>query len=51
MRKFIYSKNGKMETKELADKQALTELANKLYMYTDAQQWQLLQQEVFAGNI
>ena len=40
-----------METKELADKQALTELANKLYMYTDAQQWQLLQQEVFAGNI
>ena len=40
-----------METKELAAKQAITELANKLFMYTDAQQWALLLQEVFTLDV
>ena len=40
-----------METTELANKQALTELANKLFMYTDARQWALLLQEVFAKDV
>lgn len=35
----------------LKDKIELTELANKLFMYTDARQWQLLQSEVFAAEI
>lgn len=29
----------------------LTELANKLFMYTDAQQWDLLLREVFAPDV
>ena len=40
-----------METKELAAKQSLTELANKLFMYTDSRQWPLLLQEVFAHDV
>ena len=40
-----------MDTKELAAKQALTELANKLFMYTDARQWALLLQEVFDSEV
>ena len=40
-----------MDIKELADKQALTELANKLFMYTDASQWSLLLEEVFEKDI
>ena len=35
----------------LKDKLDLIELANKLFMYTDAQQWQLLQSEVFTSEI
>lgn len=33
------------------DKFELTELANKLFMYTDAQQWQLLLAEVFTEEV
>src|SRR5688500_18059710 len=33
------------------DKIELTELANKLFMYTDNRQWQLLESEVFTGEI
>lgn len=40
-----------MSRELIADKLALTELANKLYMYCDAQQWQLLLDEVFTTNI
>jgi hypothetical protein len=34
-----------------ADKIELTELANKLFMYTDAQQWNRLIAEVFAAQV
>jgi len=40
-----------METAELLAKQSLTELANKLFMYTDAQQWSMLIQEVFENDL
>lgn len=40
-----------MEITELSAKQLLTELANKLFMYTDAQQWSLLIEEVFAKDV
>jgi len=40
-----------MNPKELQDHQALTVLANKLFMYTDARQWNLLQQEVFEKDV
>jgi hypothetical protein len=40
-----------MEIAELSHKQALTELANKLFMYTDARDWPLLQEEVFAEEV
>ena len=50
-RNFITLQNKKMETTELANKQALMELANKLFMYTDAREWPLLQQEVFAKEV
>lgn len=40
-----------MDIQELADKQELTELANKLFMYTDAQQWEQLLSEVFVENV
>lgn len=33
------------------DKIELQELANKLFMYTDAQDWEQLQAEVFAGQV
>ena len=35
----------------IADKIELTELANKLFMYTDLQQWQRLLDEVFVNEI
>jgi len=35
----------------VADKIELTELANKLYMYCDAQQWQRLLDDVFTTTI
>ena len=35
----------------MIDKMELTELANKLFMYTDARQWQSLQEEVFMPEI
>lgn len=35
----------------MIDKMELTELANKLFMYTDDRQWQLLQEEVFMPEI
>lgn len=35
----------------VADKIELTELANKLFMYTDLQQWQRLLDEVFVNEI
>src|SRR4051812_5416053 len=40
-----------MEIAALIAKQALTELANKLFMYTDAQQWALLTTEMFASEV
>lgn len=40
-----------METMELANKLALTELANKLFMYTDESQWAALVQEVFDKEV
>lgn len=40
-----------MNTILIADKQELAELANKLFMYTDAQQWPLLLQEVFEDEL
>lgn len=40
-----------MTQQQLADKMELTELANKLFMYCDAQQWSLLQMEVFVPEI
>jgi len=40
-----------MEIQQIADKQELTELANKLFMYTDAQQWEKLLSEVFVENV
>jgi hypothetical protein len=49
---FLYHrKKGKMETKELAAKQELAELSNKLFMYTDLRQWPMLLQEVFANDV
>ena len=35
----------------ISDKLELTELANKLFMYTDARQWNLLESEVFIETI
>lgn len=35
----------------LTDKIELAELANKLFMYTDAQKWQKLKSEVFTENV
>ena len=40
-----------MSTQEVADKIELTELANKLFMYTDAQQWKRLLNEVFCHEV
>ena len=40
-----------MRTEQLFDKMELTELTNKLFMYCDARQWQLLQDEVFTSSI
>ena len=40
-----------MDIQELADKQEITELVNKLFMYTDAQQWNELLSEVFVENV
>jgi hypothetical protein len=40
-----------MSTQEIADKIELTELANKLFMYTDAQQWKRLLGEVFCHEV
>ena len=40
-----------MSTQEVADKIELTELANKLFMYTDAQQWKRLVNEVFCHEV
>ena len=40
-----------MSTQEVADKIELTELANKLFMYTDAQQWKRLLSEVFCHEV
>lgn len=40
-----------MNTSILADKFELTELANKLFMYTDANQWQQLLDEVFTEKV
>lgn len=40
-----------MTTGALTDKIELTELANKLFMYCDAMQWQQLIDEVFTGEI
>ena len=40
-----------MNTSLLADKLELTELANKLFMYTDAKQWQQMLDEVFTGKV
>jgi hypothetical protein len=36
---------------QATDKMELTELANKLFMYCDAGQWQLLMDEVFTSTI
>ena len=36
---------------EIKDKIELTEVANKLFMYTDERQWQLLLDEVFTDEI
>jgi hypothetical protein len=40
-----------MDHQLLADKLELQELANKLFMYTDAGQWSLLEKEVFAESV
>jgi hypothetical protein len=40
-----------MQQNELADKFELTELANKLFMYCDAQQWKRMLDEVFTPTI
>lgn len=40
-----------MVEKDLADKIELTELGNKLFMYTDAQQWKKLLSEVFTEKV
>ena len=40
-----------MSTQEVADKLELTELANKLFMYTDAQLWKKLLSEVFCHEV
>jgi hypothetical protein len=40
-----------MNTGSVGDKIELTELANKLFMYCDARQWELLLKEVFTKSI
>ena len=40
-----------MSDQEVSDKIELTELANKLFMYTDAQQWKRLLSEVFCHEV
>lgn len=40
-----------MDLQTIEDKLELQELANKLFMYTDAGQWSLLEKEVFAESI
>jgi hypothetical protein len=40
-----------MDLALLTDKSELTELANKLFMYTDARQWQQLLDEVFTEKV
>ena len=40
-----------MSSQEVADKIELTELANKLFMWTDAQQWKRLLGEVFYHEV
>ena len=40
-----------MSSQEIADKIELTELTNKLFMYTDAQQWKRLLSEVFCHEV
>jgi hypothetical protein len=40
-----------MNDKELAEKMELTDLANKLFMYTDSRQWQFLLDEVFTADV
>jgi hypothetical protein len=40
-----------MNASTLADKLELQELANKLFMYTDNKQWDLLKEEVFTTNV
>src|SRR3954469_15278504 len=40
-----------MSTQEASDKIELTELTNKLFMYTDAQQWKRLLSEVFCHEV
>jgi hypothetical protein len=44
-------KNIIMNTELLSDKIELTELANKLFMFCDAQQWPQMLTEVFTENI
>ena len=44
-------KNTVMSNQFLADKIELQELANKLFMYTDAQQWEKLLGEVFTKDV
>lgn len=40
-----------MSTAATQDKLALTELANKLFMYTDQQQWEAMLEEVFTPHV
>jgi hypothetical protein len=40
-----------MDNQMLADKTELQELANKLFMYVDAQQWDKVLNEVFTENV
>jgi hypothetical protein len=40
-----------MNTSLVADKLELTELANKLFMYTDSKQWQPMLDEVFSAKV
>jgi hypothetical protein len=40
-----------METRLIADKLELTELANKLFMYTDSRDWDKLLEEVFTEDV
>jgi SnoaL-like domain len=40
-----------MVNQEICDKMELTELANKLFMYTDAQQWKKMLAEVFTHEV